>query len=84
MHSSAVLALALVAAAGPALGAPAAPFHKRQAASSVAPVASSVATAPAVMMTNVSGALDTELISDIIKIGDGLIDGANGIKQLFT
>lgn len=28
-----------------------------------------------------SGALNTALIGDIVKIGGGIIDGANGIEQ---
>ena len=58
MLSSTVVALALVAAAGPAFAAP-------------APVPQS--TVPA------SGALDTKFIGDVVKIGDGVIEGINGL-----
>jgi len=61
MHASAVVALALVAAAAPALSAP-------------------------VYTRDESGAfkIDTGLIKDGVDIADGVIDGANGIKNLFS
>lgn len=70
MHSSAVVALALVAAAGPAFAAPAsrASWSRRQ-------------TAPSTGSADASGAIDTKLIGDIVEIGNGLINGANGIEQ---
>lgn len=83
MHTSAVFALAFVVAAGPALGAPPT-FGRRQATSSSAIAPSTTSSAPQLTFTDTSGAIDTQLISDIVDIGNGIITGAEGLKQIIT
>ena len=67
MHASTVVALALIAAAAPALAAPATEnIYARDTADE-------------------SGAfkIDTGLIKDGVSIANGVIDGINGIKNIF-
>ena len=77
MYSIAFVTLAIAAAASPAFGASAPIAAKRQvvtvrlAAAAAAPTSGAIEITPA-------------LINDIVSIGNGVIDGADGLKQLIT
>lgn len=69
MRSSAVIAIALVAAAGPALAAPTRPiWSKRQTMTTV----------------DQSGAISASEIGDFVNIGNDVLDGAEKLKTLIT
>ena len=85
MYSSAVLAVAVASVASSALAAPVGPILPFRPINRI-PIPINklpIGGLAARQSVDASGALNTGLIKDVVDIGNGIVNGIDGIKSLF-